>query len=271
MLKRSVTRALIPCGGKGTRMLGVTRGTAKELIDVAGIPALGRVIAECSESGIRELLIVVAPGKDAIVDYAASLAGTAGMPERIQFTEQPEPRGLADAIRLGRTFAEGEPLGVALPDNLFLGDEPALHQVIATHLETDLNVVGMVEIFASDAERRGPTAIYPGHLDGNVFRIERVPDKGARSARFDTGGALSAFTGIGRYVFARDAFGVMDDVERTLPTGAELDDIPVMQRLLAANRLVGRLIRGRFLDVGLPDGYAEANALLAARDSGRAY
>ena len=54
----------------------------------------------------------------------------------------------------------------------------------------------------------------------------------------------------------------MDDVERALKPGAELDDIPVMQRLLDAGRLVGRRIRGRFLDVGLPDGHAEANAVL---------
>jgi hypothetical protein len=54
-------------------------------------------------------------------------------------------------------------------------------------------------------------------------------------------------------------------VERTLHPGMELDDIPVLQRLLAAERLVGRRIRGRFLDVGLPDGHAEANALLRAK------
>ena len=243
-------------------MLGLTRGAPKELIDVAGMPALGWVIAECGASGIRELLIVVAPGKDAIMEYAGPLAGTQGMPERIGFIEQHEPRGLADAIRLGRHFAEDAPLGVALPDNLFVGDAPGLQQVIDAHERTEANVVGVVEIFASEAGRRGPTAVYPGRLDGDLFHIERVPDKGARTERFDTGGAASAFTGIGRFVFMPEAFAVMDDVERTLKPGVELDDIPVMQRLLAMHRLVGRRIRGRFLDAGLPDGYAEANELL---------
>jgi UTP--glucose-1-phosphate uridylyltransferase len=244
-------------------MLGVTKGSPKELIDVAGVPALGRVIAECAASGIEELLIVVAPGKEAIAEYAGPLAGTPGMPSRIGFIEQREPRGLADAIRLGRHFANREPLGVALPDNLFIGDAPGLRQVIDTHVSTGVNVVGVVEIFAADAARRGPTAIYPGRLDGDAFHIERVPDKGARTERFDTGGAASAFTGIGRYVFTSDAFRVIDDVERSLKPGAELDDIPVMQRLLASGRLAGRRIRGRFLDVGLPDGHAEASAILA--------
>jgi hypothetical protein len=61
---------------------------------------------------------------------------------------------------------------------------------------------------------------------------------------------------------------VIDEVDRSLAPGAELDDIPVLQRLLARGRLTGRRIRGRFLDVGLPQGYAEADALLAGVAAG---
>jgi UTP--glucose-1-phosphate uridylyltransferase len=240
-------------------MLGVTSGAPKELIDVGGVPALGRILAECAASGIERVLVVVAPGKDAIVDYVKAVAGRSGMPANIETVEQREPRGLADAIRLGRNFAGDSPLGVALPDNLFVDGEPAMRQLIDAHLDAQTNIVGLVEIFAAEAERRGPTSVYPGRLDGDVFHIERVPDKAARTARFDTGGAPSAFTGIGRFVFTPEAFNVIDDVERTLPAGAELDDIPVMQRLLAKRALIGRRIRGRFLDVGIPEGFREAD------------
>jgi UTP-glucose-1-phosphate uridylyltransferase len=120
-----------------------------------------------------------------------------------------------------------------------------------------------VEIFATEAARRGPTAVYPGTLDGDLFRIDRVPAKGARTDRFDTGGAASAFTGIGRYVVTTDAFDAIDEVEQTLTPGAELDDIPVLQLLLERGRLIGRRIRGRFLDVGLPDGHREADEVLS--------
>ena len=258
-----VTKALVPCGGKGTRMLALTGGRAKELLPVGGVPVLGRVLAECAASGVSDVLVVVAPGKDDLVDYAASLAGRRGFPARIAFAEQREARGLADAIRLGRAHAGAEPLAVALPDNLFLADEPALAQVIATHRATGGSVVAVVEILAAEADRRGPTSSVPGTLEGDEFRIARVPDKGARGRTFDTGGATSAFTAVGRYVFTPDAFDVIDDVERSLAPGAELDDIPVLQGLLARGRLTGRRVRGRFLDVGLPQGYAEADALLA--------
>ena len=268
MLTSRVTRAVIPCGGKGTRMRGLTDGRAKELIDVAGKPLLAHVLRECSASGVTDILIVTAPGKEEIEQVVAPLAGEPGMPHRLAFTIQHEARGLADAIRLGREFARGEALGVALPDNLFVDGPPALGQVIETHAATGKSVVAIVEIAVGDADRRGATAVYDGApgSDGE-YRIRHIPDKGVRTATFDTAGAASAYTGVGRYVFTPDAVAMIDEVERDLPNDHELDDVPVMQRLLSLDRLTGRLIGGRFLDVGLPAGYLESDATIRAAHS----
>jgi len=62
-------------------------------------------------------------------------------------------------------------------------------------------------------------------------------------------------------------FAAIDEVEATLPSGKELDDIPVMQLLLGRGRLTGCPIGGDFLDVGLPSGYREANERLARGES----
>lgn len=249
-------------------MLPLTGGAPKELIPVAGVPAVERVVRECADSGVTEILVVIAPGKEAIAARLRPLAGSPGMPGRIDFVVQHEPRGLADAIRLGRDFAGNDPLAVALPDNLFLGGAPGVAQVVDTYRRTGMNVVAVVEILAAEAERRGATAAFEGRLDGAEFHIDRIPSKGARTATFDTGGAPSAFTGVGRYVFEPEVFTTIDRVERDLAAGEELDDVPVMQRLLASGRLIGRRIAGRFLDVGLPEGYREANELLEDAERG---
>ena len=255
-----VTRVLIPCGGRGTRMKALTRGGPKELVEVAGMPVVVRVLEECAGSGIAEALIVISPDKQELVDALAPLEGREGMPGSISFAVQREPRGLADAIRLGRGFAAGEPLAVALPDNLFGGAVPAMQQVIDTYADTGKNVVAVAEITSEEAARRGPTSVYPGQARGPEYVIERVPDKGERGQTFDTRGARSAFTGVGRYVFTADVFEAIDAVEADLPHGEELDDVPVMQRLLAAGALTGRRIDGAFFDVGIVSGYEEADA-----------
>ena len=239
-------------------MLSLTGGAPKELVEIAGVPVVIRVLEECAASGVSSVLVVTAPGKDQIIERLSPLAGTPGMPAEIEFIIQEEPRGLADAIRLGRGFSLGEPLVIALPDNLFAGSLPGVRQVVDTYAATGLNVVAVVEITAADAARFGPTSVFPGVIEGNEFHIDRIPGKGERGQTFDTGGAPSAFTGVGRLVFAADAFDAIDEVEASLSPGAELDDVPVMQRLLAGERLMGRKIDGRFFDVGLVSGYEDA-------------
>jgi len=250
-------------------MASLTAGGAKELLPIAGVPLVLRVMEECAASGIDAVMIVSAPGKYDLADVVHSAAGLPRMPRSVDVVIQKDPRGLADAIRLGREFAGGAPLAVALPDNLFVGNTPALAQLIAVHRDTGKSVVAIVRVTAADRDRYGPTAIYAGRIDRNEYVIERIPDKGPSGKTFDTEGASAAFTGVGRYVLLPGVFDVIDEVEAGLRTGAELDDIPVMQRLLAARRLTGCLIRGDFLDVGLPAGYAAAGA--AAAGSGRPF
>lgn len=259
-----VRRAIIPCGGKGTRMLAISRGLAKELLPIAGEPVLAHVLRECAESGIEHALVVVSPEKQSVVTFAKSVAGAAGMPARIDTAVQMQPKGLADAVRVGRSFANGEPVAVALPDNLFVDtSQPAVAQVIETYAREHVNVVGLTEITADIAQSRGPTPIYPGTRRGDEFLIESIPSKGAHGSTFELGSAHSAMTGIGRYVFTPAAFEIIDEVEPTLAPGSELDDIPVMQRMLAQHALIGRVLHGTFLDVGLPEGYREATERLA--------
>jgi UTP--glucose-1-phosphate uridylyltransferase len=248
-------------------MASLTKGAAKELLPIAGVPLVLRVMEECAASGAREVLIVSAPGKDDLNETVLGAAGAPGMPERVEVITQENPRGLADAIRLGRGFAATDPFGVALPDNLFLGDEPALGQLFRVHQRTNKNVVAIVELTAANRDRYGPTAVYQGRLNGDEFIIESVPDKGPRNATFDLHGAASAFTGVGRYVFLPEVFSAIDEVEATLQRGQELDDIPVLQLLLRRGRLTGCRIRGEFLDVGLPTGYREADERLRAMTS----
>lgn len=245
-------------------MLPLTHGAPKELLPVGGMPVVEQVLHECAASGIREVLVVSAPGKEALDAFVVAQGGRAGLPMRVEVVVQREARGLADAIRLGRAFVAAEPFAVVLPDNLFVGGAPAVAQVTHAFERTRLNVVGVTEVTSAGSTTHGPTAPYPGARDGALFRIAQIPDKGSHEATFDTGGSASAMTGVGRYAFTPDVFSVIDEVERRLARGAELDDIPVMQALLAAGRLVGCLLEGRFLDTGIPAGYQDAIALLGS-------
>jgi UTP--glucose-1-phosphate uridylyltransferase len=259
MTPLAVTKALIPCGGKGTRMSSVTGGRAKEVLSIGGIPMVLRVMAECAAAGINDVMVVSAPGKSDLEVAVHSAAGKSGMPTKVEVVIQEEPRGLADAIRFGRFFAGPNPLAVALPDNLFIGDAPALSQLIDVYNQTGKSIVAIVKLTAATKDRYGPTPIYPGRAQENEFKIERIPDNVPRDKTFDLRGAATAFTGVGRYIFLPGVFATIDEVDAGLARGKELDDIAVMQLLHKRARLTGCLIRGDFLDVGLPSGYLDAD------------
>jgi UTP-glucose-1-phosphate uridylyltransferase len=64
----------------------------------------------------------------------------------------------------------------------------------------------------------------------------------------------AAATPIGRFVLPADIFGKFHELAQSLPPGAELDDVPVLQRLARRNALVGVRCDAEFFDVGVPEG-----------------
>ena len=257
-----VTRAVIPCAGAGTRMRGITGAAPKELLPVGGMPALEHVLRECATSGVTQAMIVVSPGKEAVVAWAQTHAGLEGFPKTIVFAEQKTPLGLADAIARSRDFANGEPLGVALPSHLFRGELPALAQVVNTYRKMVLTSVAIIEARAAIAATRAAVPVWEGTLSGEEFTIERIPD--AASAAGTVPAGMVPYTGAGRYVLSPDAFQAIDAVLRGPSDGSEIDLIPVLQRMLARGQIAGRLVRGRYADISIPSGYDEAKRAFAA-------
>ena len=87
------------------------------------------------------------------------------------YAPQPEPRGLADALLVGRDFTNGEPVCLILGDNIFFG------QGIHKRLENAAQLSEGAVIFAypvRDPERYG---VVEFDAQGNALSIEENPDK----------------------------------------------------------------------------------------------
>jgi UTP-glucose-1-phosphate uridylyltransferase len=150
-----------------------------------------------------------------------------------------------------------------LPDNLFHGSNPTA-AVLDTFRATGLATVLLAEIERQEAGSKGATgrASVRKAADGSL-RVVAVADKGA--GRFDTAGAEAALTPIGRMAFRGEVLQEFDEVGRGLAKGAELDDVPILQRLARREALAGVISSARFFDVGVPEGYREAVAAYPAR------
>jgi len=244
-----VTTAVIPCGGRGTRLAARYPDAPKELLRVAGKPLLQWTLEEAAAAGLERVVVVTSPTKPDIARFL-----TARPPDRLtaDLVTQTEPLGLGDAITRARELVGDDDVAVLLPDNLFPpGSEPAIASVLAARRATGLAAVLLAELPPAG----GATGRATGHRrpDGLV-QVEAVAAKGS-----GTGGLAP----IGRMVFGSDVFEQWERLRSALSPGAELDDVPLLHALAARGGLVGVPLDGPFYDAGVPEGYTAALAALS--------
>jgi UTP-glucose-1-phosphate uridylyltransferase len=251
--------AVIPCGGRGTRLHPITRWLPKEILPVGLRPILYWALDEAADAGLLRAIIITNPHKPMLEAAARNYEG----PLELEFVPQDHPHGLGDALLRARDPLAGSPFLALLPDNIFEGPNPTA-SVLAACRATGLATVLLAEIAREGAGARGATghARVRAEADGSL-RVTEVADKGA--GRFDAAGESTAVTPIGRMAFPGGILDEFDEVGRGLPPGAELDDIPVLQRLARRGALAGVMSRARFYDVGVPEGYHDAVAALPPR------
>ena len=246
--------AVIPCGGLGTRLMPITRWIPKELLPVSLKPLLYWALDEIAAAGLLHAIIVTNPARPMVEAVARNWQG----PLELEFVPQERPRGLGDALLRSRDLLCGSPFIAVLPDNLFQGDNPT-RRVLEVYRDTGLDTVLLSEISREEAALKGATgkARTERRIDGTLL-VTDIADKG--TGRFETGVAASAVTPIGRFALHGNIFQEFDEVARALAAGAELDDVPVLQRLARRGALAGVASTARFYDVGVPEGYRDAVA-----------
>ncbi len=255
----TIDTAVIPCGGLGTRLHPITRWLPKEMLPVGLKPVLYWTLDEAADAGLLRAIIITNPHKPVLEAVARNYQG----PLELEFVAQDHPRGLGDALLRARDNLAGAPFMAVLPDNLFHGANPSA-AVLGVYRATGLATVLLAEIGRQEAGSKGATgrAAVRKAPDGTL-RVTGVADKGA--GRFDTAGEEVAVTPIGRMAFPGSILEEFEEVGRGIPPGAELDDVPVLQRLARREALAGVVSQARFFDVGVPEGYRDAVAAFPAR------
>ena len=71
-MKKKITqirKAIIPVAGLGTRMLPATKAIPKELLPILDKPLIQYVVEEAISAGIKEIILVTRPGKEALENH----------------------------------------------------------------------------------------------------------------------------------------------------------------------------------------------------------
>ncbi|MDA9731068.1 sugar phosphate nucleotidyltransferase [Candidatus Pelagibacter sp.] len=115
-----IKKAIILCGGTGSRMFPVTKAVNKQLLPVFDKPMFYYPLSLMMLSGIKEYIFVINRYQEK--NFKNAIGNTDDLGIKINYIIQSEPRGLPEAFILSEKLIKNESIAMVLGDNFFYGN-----------------------------------------------------------------------------------------------------------------------------------------------------
>ncbi len=280
---KTITHAVIPVAGFGTRMLPLSKSVPKELLPLGNRPAIHYVVEEAIAAGIKHIVLVGHAQKSAIENYfdinaeldnqlrhkgKDELADSLNwLPEdvTVSMIRQGKALGLGHAVLAARPIIGEHDFAVLLPD------------VVLDPFTTDMsadNLAFMLDAFATDShsqilvDKVADEDIHKygiAQLNEEFNKSSGIGDKTDTNVSFKVAGfvekpnladAPSNLAVVGRYVFSNQIFDYLANT--TASVGGEIQLTDAIDALISEYGVNVTTMRGASYDAGDMRSYMQA-------------
>lgn len=273
-MKTTITKAIFPVAGLGTRFLPATKANPKEMLAVIDKPIIQYAVEEAIEAGIQELIFVTSINKRSIEDHfdcnfelEALLEQKQDLekldlvrhtiPEHIKCTyiRQKFPLGLGHAVLCAEHAISNEPFVVILADDLL---EPSqtngcLKKMISQYGVSKHSIIAVEPIKAEDSKSYG--IIEPKQqIASDLWELAAIIEKPEPEK------APSHLGVIGRYLFTPSLFKHLKNLAPG--AGGEIQLTDAIDALIQEETVYAYACPSKRYDCGSKIGYIEATIAL---------
>jgi UTP--glucose-1-phosphate uridylyltransferase len=271
----TITKAVIPAAGMGTRFLPATKAMPKEMLPVVDKPAIQYVVEEAVAAGLTDVLMITGRNKTALENHFDRVGeleallrakGDIARLEKVNFSSelaevhylrQGDPKGLGHAVLRAKMHVGDEPFAVLLGDDIIDERDVLLSRMLEVQASRNASVIALLEVDPAVAHMYGVATVEPTDED-DLVRITGLVEKP------EPGTAPSNLAVIGRYVLQPEVFDVLEETEPGRGGEIQLTDaLEVMARDGIGGGVYGVVFRGRRYDTGDRLDYIKAIIQLA--------
>ncbi len=271
---KTITKAVFPVAGMGTRFLPATKASPKEMMPIVDKPLIQYAVEEAVAAGITDMIFVTGRSKRAIEDHfdkayeletELELRGKTQMLEFVRnmlprninciYIRQAEALGLGHAVLCAKPAIGDEPFAVLLADDLIDGTPPVMKQMVDTYDYYHCSVLGVQDVQRADTRSYGIVASRP--LAERLEQISAIVEKPKPED------APSTLAVVGRYVLTSRIFHHLENVKPG--SGGEIQLTDGIASLLGEQQVLAYRYSGVRYDCGSKLGYLQATVEFGQR------
>ena len=234
-------KGIVLAGGTGTRLFPMTTSINKHLLPIYDKPMIYYPLSILMGIKIKDILLIIRK-KDYSL-YEELLGDGSNFGVNISYAFQEHPKGIADALKIGKKFIKKDNFALILGDNIFFGDD--LFQKIKACKKNNGATIFTYPV--SDPKRFGIA-----NIKENVVKNFIEKPKNPKSNL--------AVTGL--YFYDKEVFNFIKKISPSMRGELEITDI---NNLYLKQKKINHISLSRgitWLDAGTSDSIIEASQLI---------